>query len=294
LHNNSVDFQTGRRVLRGGIIMAVLLGLCFALPFAPFTALAGPPFLTDDPEPVPYKHWEMYLASISQVQHGGVNMTAPHMEINYGLVPNVQIHAMVPMEYVKSSGQPSHYGYGDTELGVKWRFFENREAAFMAGIYPLVEVPTGAESRGLGLGGTQVFFPLWLQKSWGPWLTYGGGGYLNNTGPGRQNLWFFGWVLQRDLNEHLTIGGELFDGSPADTGDERHFGFNIGSIINITKNHHILLSAGTDMIGPTNLYSYVAYILTFGPESQKDRTKPPSTDASPRPGCFSRPGARGF
>ena len=27
------------------------------------TAFAGPPFLTDDPEPVPYKHWELYLFS---------------------------------------------------------------------------------------------------------------------------------------------------------------------------------------------------------------------------------------
>jgi len=27
------------------------------------TAFAGPPFLTDDPEPVPFKHWEAYLFS---------------------------------------------------------------------------------------------------------------------------------------------------------------------------------------------------------------------------------------
>ena len=252
--------------------------LFFVLPLVPFPALAGPPFLTDDPEPVEYKHWEIYVASISQEEHGGVNITAPHVEVNYGVAPDFQLHLIAPAEYVKPSGLPSHYGYGDTELGVKWRFFQDEETKFMVGTFPLLEIPTGAESRGLGLGGPQVFIPIWLQKGWGPWLTYGGGGYLNNPGSGRQNLWFFGWLLQRDLNEHLTIGGELFYGSPPDTGDERHFGFNLGSIINITENHHILLSAGTDMIGPASFYSYIAYQLTFGPEKEKGPAEAHLTD----------------
>jgi len=260
-------------------IAAALLVLFAALPLAPLSVLAGPPFLTDDPEPVEYQHWEIYVASISQEEHGGVNITAPHVEVNYGVVPNLQLHVIAPIEYVKPAGLPSHYGYGDTELGCKWRFYNNEETKFMVGIYPLLEVPTGAESRGLGLGGPQVFLPLWLQKGWGPWLTYGGGGYLNNPGPGNQNLWFLGWLVQRDLNKYLTIGGELFYGSPPDTGDERHFGFNIGSIISITENHHILLSAGTDVVGPASFHSYIAYQLTFGPENKESSSEAHLTDA---------------
>ncbi|MGO9415216.1 MAG: hypothetical protein ACLP51_08770, partial [Syntrophobacteraceae bacterium] len=57
----------------------VNIALFIALLFVPFAALAGPPFLTDDPEPVEYKHWEIYLASMSEEQHGGVSMTAPHV-----------------------------------------------------------------------------------------------------------------------------------------------------------------------------------------------------------------------
>jgi hypothetical protein len=247
-------------------IAPVLLMLFFALPFS---AMGGPPFLTDDPEPVEYRHWEIYVASMSQEKHGGVGITAPHIEINYGAVPNLQVHLIAPFQYVDAPGQAAHYGYGDTELGIKWRFYNNEESKFMAGLYPLLEVPAGSESKGLGLDGPQIYLPLWLQKGWGKWLTYGGGAYLNNPGPGRPNLWFFGWLLQRDINERLTIGGELFEGSIVDTGDERHFGFNIGSIINITKEHHILLSVGTDLIGPAAFYSYIAYQLTFGPKEEK-------------------------
>jgi len=249
-------------------LVRLLLMVSFASLLVPFPALAGPPFLTDDPEPVEYKHWEIYLASLSAEQHG-VSMTAPHVEINYGVAPNFQLHLIAPMEYVKPSGQPSHYGYGDTELGVKWRFFNNEETKFMAGTFPFLEVPTGDESKGLGNGHPQVFLPLWLQKGWGPWLTYGGGGYWFNPGEGHKDFWYFGWLLQREINKYFTLGAEIFYQTPRQTDDEHHFGFNVGSIINITENHHILLSAGTDMVGPTSFYSYIAYQLTFGPEEGK-------------------------
>jgi len=257
-------------------IALVLVGLCFALPFVPISALAGPPFWTDDPEPVEYKNWEIYVASLYQNNRGGVSSTAPHFEANYGIAPDFQLHVIAPMEYAKPAGLPSHYGYGDTELGVKWRFFENEEAKFMAGIYPLLEIPTGDESKGLGNGDTQVFLPLWLQKAWGPWQTYGGGGYWINPGEGHKDFWFFGWQVQREINKTLTLGVEIFYETPQETGGEHNLAFNAGAIINITENHHILMSAGTDIDGPASFFSYIAYQLTFGPEKQKaPRNSPP-------------------
>ncbi len=250
-------------------IAMVLLALCFSVLSVPFSALAGPPFLTDDPEPVEYKNWEMYLASQGSNDRSGVSATAPHVEINYGIAPNTQIHLIAPVEYVKPAGAPSRYGYGDTELGVKYRFFENEEAKFMAGIFPLVEVPTGDQSKGLGNGDLQAFLPLWLQKSLGPWSSYGGGGYWINPGEGHKDFWFLGWQIQREINKSLDIGAEIFHESPSETEGDSHTAFNIGAIINITDNHHILMSAGRDIDGP-NLFSYyIAYQLTFGPEKEK-------------------------
>jgi hypothetical protein len=50
---------------------------------------AGPPYITDDPDPVEYRHWEIYMASIFDKQPGAWTTTAPHLEVNYGLVPNL-------------------------------------------------------------------------------------------------------------------------------------------------------------------------------------------------------------
>ena len=80
-------------------------------------ALAGPPYNTDDPEPVEYRHWEFYLASQTVHDRDGWTGTAPHFEVNYGVVPNVQLHVIAPLAYSVPDDGRSAYGFGDTELG---------------------------------------------------------------------------------------------------------------------------------------------------------------------------------
>lgn len=52
----------------------------------PLTAVAGPPYVTDDPEPAELHHWEVYLATIDQwSREDGWSGTSPHIEVNYGV-----------------------------------------------------------------------------------------------------------------------------------------------------------------------------------------------------------------
>ena len=239
--------------------------MIWAAAFIPVPAIAGPPFQTDDPEPVGYKHWEIYLASQFRHDKDGDSATLPHVEINYGVIPNVQLHLIVPLAYNSPSGEKSQYGLGDIEVGTKVRFIQESERMPMVGIFPMVEIPTGNHDEGLGNGKAQFFIPLWLQKSWGPWTSYGGGGYWVNPGDGNRNWWFGGWEVQREISKMLTLGVELiYRTADQDDGDNR-FGFNAGAMINLTENHHILFSAGSDISGPNRLSGYIAYQLTFGP-----------------------------
>ena len=63
--------------------------LAFAIVGAVFKTFGGPPFLTDDPEPVDYQNWEFYIASMHTQTADGWSGTAPHIEINYGVITNV-------------------------------------------------------------------------------------------------------------------------------------------------------------------------------------------------------------
>lgn len=243
----------------------VLLSIWMILIMLPSHAWAGPPFQTDDPETVEYRHWEFYIASTYRLNKDGAAGSIPELEVNYGAIPNVQLHLIVPLAYNSPSGEAAQYGLGDIELGVKFRFIQETEWIPMVGIFPLVELPTGNQNEGLGNGKAQFFIPLWLQKSWGPWTSYGGGGYWVNPGDGNKDWWFFGWEVQRELSKALTLGGELIYRTADTDGGDNSFGFNVGAIINLTENHHILFSAGSDFSGPTRFQCYIGYQFTFGP-----------------------------
>jgi hypothetical protein len=246
------------------ILFIIIVYLSISIP-----ALAGPPFRTDDPEPVEYRHWEIYIASQGSFDRNETSFTAPHIEINYGIVPDVQIHLIAPFEYVKTEEESSHYKYADMEIGAKFRFIHETDSRPQVGVFPIVVLPTGDKDKGLGSEDVQAFLPIWVQKGCGPWKTYGGGGYWINPGAANKDYWLFGWEVQRDATKYLTLGAEMFHQTPSEAGGESSTGFNIGAIINFSDLHHMLLSAGRDFSGTDNALFYAGYQLTFGPKSQE-------------------------
>lgn len=238
----------------------------FAVLFLARGALAGPPFITDDPEPVELHHWEVYIASIGSMNKEGGDRdtfaTLPHLEVNYGAIPELQLHVIAPLAIDNSNGS-LHYGYGDTELGFKYRFIKESDYIPQVGIFPLVELPTGNANEGLGNGKAQYFFPVWLQKSWGKWTTYGGGGYWLNQGTGSRDWWYFGWLLQRQITDNFLLGGEIYQTTPDSIGAQARTGFNVGAVYDFDEHHHLMGSIGRDFIGRTQLQWYLAFQFTF-------------------------------
>jgi hypothetical protein len=230
---------------------------------APRQARAGPPFSTDDPEPVPFRHWEIYLASQSQDTFGGWSGTAPHFELNYGALPDVQLHLIAPLAYAAPRQGPSQYGFGDMEVGAKVRFLQEAGNRPQAGTFVIIDLPTGNSSRGLGEGHTRVFLPLWVQKSFGPWTTYGGGGVWLNPGTGNRDYVYLGWLLQRQIADGLAVGLEAFHTTPSTRDDVSETRFNVGAILDLSKTRHLLLSVGRGLQGPTRLQTYLAIQLTL-------------------------------
>ena len=254
-------------------LLAVVATVAAAFGLLPGQAVAGPPFVTDDPQPVPYQHFEFYNLSLGTAIRGDTAGAGPAWEYNYGIIPDGQIHIIAPLSFDSQAGA---YGKGDTELGFKYRLINEDKSGLlpMVGIYPLLELPTGDESRGLGAGYTRAYFPVWLQKSFDDWTTYGGGGYWINQGGGTVNrdYWFFGWLLQKQVTKQLAIGVEIYHQTATVSFGETNpiftqptTGFNIGAIYDLDDDHHLLASVGTGLqnVSRTNEFSwYLAYQIT--------------------------------
>ncbi|HLY05427.1 MAG TPA: hypothetical protein VKR31_06740 [Rhizomicrobium sp.] len=222
---------------RLGIVAA--LALLFAAP-----ARAGPPYLTDDPEPPPYGHYELLFFTTGFGANGGATGDLPAMEFNYGGFPDTQLHVQLPVGFA-TGDEGTKFGAGDAELGVKYRFIEEDEAGWrpQVALYPLVEIPLAAASNGFASRSVDLFLPLWAQKDLDEnWTIDAGGGYWIN--PGDRNYGFAGVLLQRKLSDALLMGAEVFHQTPNVQGIPPLTGFNLGATYDFNEHQHLLVSAG--------------------------------------------------
>lgn len=178
------------------------------------------------------------------------------------LILKTRSREITPLRYVRTE-ERSHFGYSDTEIGIKYRFLDETDSSPQVGCFPLIEIPTGNANKELGNGDPQILLPVWIQKSWGKLTTYGGGGLWLNTGHDQKDSFFTGWEIQYEFSETVTLGSELYH-QTAVTADERaSSGFNLGGVINVSEQHHLLFSIGHTFTGEGPLTGYLAYQYTL-------------------------------
>lgn len=223
--------------------------------------LAGPPFDTDDPEPVEFKHWEYYISSLNGYQSGTWSGTAPHFETNYGVISNVQIHLLLPINYNFPAHQKADFGYADTEFGIKFRFVQETDNTPQIGTFPIIEIPTVKNSE-FSDGKTKIFLPVWLQKSWGKFQSYGGVGYWFNPGSGNKNWIYSGWELQYAFSQVLMLGGELYYHTASVKNGKSIAGFNLGGSVSPSEKFHFIFSFG-HTFNDNAFTSYIGILCTI-------------------------------
>ena len=241
--------------------MRVLLPLLITIYLLTFNKciFAGPPFRTDDPIPVSFFHGELYLFSTGIFDAAGSSGIGPAIEFNYGVLPNTQFHIVIPLAFSSPKDEPSHIGYGDTEVGVKFRFVNQTDILPDIATFPLVEIPTGNASKSLGNGKAQIYLPIWLQKDIGKWTIYGGGGYWINPGPENKNWEFAGILIQYNFTDNFFLGAELFHQTPSSINSPDNTGIHFGGGIPVIKNYQILFSA--DLGNGISSYKHFSYYL---------------------------------
>ena len=225
-------------------------------------ANAGPPYLTDDPEPPPFGHYEAVFFTMGLEADGMAQGALPAMEFNYGGFPDTQLHVMLPLGFA-SGGGGTKFGAADVELGVKYRFVEEDEQGWRPQVatYPLVEIPLAPASDGFATRSGDIFLPLWAQKDLDAnWTLDAGGGYW--ISPGDKNYWFTGVLLQRKLSDTLVAGFEVFRQTPNVPGGSALTGFNVGAIYDFDEHHHLLVSAGQG-IETANATDQLTWYLGF-------------------------------
>jgi len=259
-----------------------LLLLCVA----PRLWAQGPPFQTDDPVPVDFGHYEFYIFGSVDGTPAELDPTGPAFEFNWGAVPNLQLHAILPLGAVVPANKPVYlpagtgstaFGITDMELGAKWGFIKQTAHRPQIGTFTMLELPTGNADKGLGVGKAWYKLPLWMEKDWGKWTADGGAGYQLVHQTGLRSYPYGGFLLKKELSERLELAGELFvhghegvvapqSGASAmiDLGGYYHFK---------NPNHQLLFAYGHSIAGQTENYAYLGLYWTWGKNEKKNTAR---------------------
>ena len=243
----------------------------------------GPPYQTDDPVPVDFQHYEFYIFGITDSTPVVATSGSPAFEFNWGAVPRVQIHAVLPFGesaprnsavYDPSGQGPSAYGLGDVELGAKIAFIKESKYVPQIGSFTMFELPTGSYTKGLGVGKVWYKLPIWVQKNEGKWLFDGGAGYEVVPQTDYRNFAYGGFLIKRSLSERLELGAEVFahgaEGAAAPQ-TEASAMIDIGGYYHFKKHpgEQFLFCYGHSVAGQTENYAYVGMYWTWGKDDKK-------------------------
>lgn len=208
-------------------------------------AHAGPPYLTDDPEPTDPGHWEIYNYVIGLNGAGGFGGEAG-VDLNYGAVRNLQLTAVLPVALENADGvfdKGLRGGPGIIELAVKYEFLHQSDDSWVpdVSLFPRAFVPTVGR---FSTGRTDLLLPVWAQKDVGPWSLFAGGGWELNPGPGERNFWQGGVALTRSLTKTFTLGAEVFGQGPVSIQGGGFTTVNFATTWRFTPHWSLLASAG--------------------------------------------------
>lgn len=245
----------------------------------------GPPYQTDDPVPVDLHHYEFYIFGSADGTPVEMDSLGPAFEFNWGAIPRVQLHAILPWGiaapsnnpiYLPAGTGPTEFGLTDMELGAKIAYIKESKYIPQIGTFTMLELPTGSSSKGLGVGTVWYKVPLWLQKNIGHWLLDGGAGETIVPQTQYRDFAYGGFLLKYTFGERLELGGEVFAhgreglatpqtqaSTLVDLGGYYHFKHHPGE--------QFLFCYGHSVAGQTENYAYLGMYWTWGKDARKGK-----------------------
>ncbi len=236
---------------------AGLIAGCLIMLLAPPHAWAGPPYVTDDPEPTRTGGWENYLFATGTNTPGTAAGQAG-VELNYGAATNLQLSLTLPEGYAVSHRVRA--GAGDLDLGVKYRLLQASNDSWLPdmAVFPSLAVPTG--TRSFGTGHIALFLPVWLEKDFGRWSAFGGGGFGLQSGARQRNYALSGIALTRSCGPRLNLGIEIYHQTRIAPGGPAETNLGLGAIYQMTKHWAVMTSAGPNLDTAARSGAWNAYI----------------------------------
>jgi hypothetical protein len=186
------------------------------------------------------------------------------IDFNYGAAPNLQLTAVLPAGYDFVAGSPTVGALSNIELAAKYRFLTQGDSGLDVAIFPRLFLPSASSM--VGERHASLLLPIWLEKDWGEWSAFGGGGCEINRGGVSQNFCLMGVAVTRQFTTKLQLGLEVFHQTPDSQGGLATTSLGVGLRYDLNNNFHLLdyLGRGVQNAEQTDQFNwYTSILFTF-------------------------------
>jgi hypothetical protein len=192
-------------------LILVLFVLFFFL-FATATVFAqgGPPYYTNDPGTPGNLNWEINLGYMPFLYSNQSVSHTPDVDINFGIGDRIQLTYENAWLRVQNPSSATKYGLGQSNPGVKWRFYDAGESGLNVSVFPqlFLNNPNDAVRRGITPASESFLLPIEFSKKIGSVdVNFEMGYQFVHKGPDGGLL---GLVVGRDLTNKLEMDAELY------------------------------------------------------------------------------------
>lgn len=167
-----------------------------AILFSMITFLLTPPFAwaihiqgVEDAGTVPTKEIEIELGGHHERRQKDEGQTITQLVFTWGL--QKRVNGILEVPYLRlRQGESKNAGFGDLNIGIKYRFLEERNVAPAIALKALGTLPVGDESSGLGTGEAGYGLTAVASKTWGKPETHLNLGFGKDFSSYGFSLWY--------------------------------------------------------------------------------------------------------
>jgi hypothetical protein len=176
----------------------------------PAFAQGGPPYYTNDPGTPGDLNWEINLGYMPFLYSDQSVSHTPDVDINFGVGERIQLTYEDAWLRVHNASTPTQFGVGQSNPGVKWRFYDAGESGLNVSVFPqlFLNNPNDAVRRGITPPSDTFLLPFEFTKKLGPVdVDYEIGYEFVHKGP---NGWLTGLVVGHDFGPKLEGDMEFY------------------------------------------------------------------------------------
>ncbi|HEV3307076.1 MAG TPA: hypothetical protein VGZ91_11610 [Candidatus Sulfotelmatobacter sp.] len=190
-------------------VHSLLFAILAAFPLQA-VAQGGPPYYTNDPGTPGNLNWEINLGYMPFFYSNQSVSHIPDVDINFGIGDRIQLTYESAWLRVQSPSSAAKFGQGQSNPGIKWRFYDGGESGLNISVFPqlFLNNPNDAVRRGITPASEAFLLPVEFSRKFGPIdVDYEIGYQFAHKGP---DGWLTGLVIGHDFAPKLEGDVEFY------------------------------------------------------------------------------------